>query len=419
LCKRNSREVGAPPDSMRILIASGTWYPERNGVARVATEVGRGLARRGHEVTALVPRATGLPREDFDGSLRVLRVIERGLLPLTIKDVFETKRHSRSLGAFDLLLAHGAMTAVGLSSADSAAPLVLVYHASLPRELRFMRSRLPWGHERVVAYLNGPLTGMLDRVALRRSARILILSEYTRSLLLSDHLDQSHKIRAVSGGVETAAFRPRDGMAGARRRLGVRAGRRLLVTVRRAEPRMGIEQLLGAVRLMADDDVDLAVVGGGLLTDELRRLASELGIERRVQFVGKVREEELHDWYRAADLFVLPTVAYEGFGMVTVEALASGTPVVGTSAGATPELLEPLDPRLVTEGSDPHSLAAAIQEALAFVDNDFRARCRRYAEERFDWDRIMPGWEEALASVASGQNRSWAGQMRSPNGYPQ
>ena len=118
-------------------------------------------------------------------------------------------------------------------------------------------------------------------------------------------------------------------------------------------------------------------------------------------FVGPVAEDELLDWYRAADIFVLPTVAYEGFGMVTVEALASGTPVVGTPAGATPELLARLDQRLVAQGSDPDSLAAAIREVLTFADADLRARCRDYALARFDWDRVTPAWEEALEEAAS------------------
>ena len=115
-----------------------------------------------------------------------------------------------------------------------------------------------------------------------------------------------------------------------------------------------------------------------------------------MRFVGRVAEDALPDWYRAADLFVLPTVAYEGFGMATVEALASGTPVVGTPAGATPELLEPLDPRLVAAGSDPDSLAVAIRDALAFIDDDFRDRCRDYAVARFGWDRVTRTWEEEL-----------------------
>ena len=131
----------------------------------------------------------------------------------------------------------------------------------------------------------------------------------------------------------------------------------------------------------------LAVVGGGLLTDELRRLSSQLGLDGRVRFVGRVAEDELLDWYRAADLFVLPTVAYEGFGMVTVEALASGTPVVGTPAGATPELLEPLDRGSSREARTLTRWRPRSAMSLVFADDDFRARCREYALARFDWDR--------------------------------
>ena len=84
-----------------------------------------------------------------------------------------------------------------------------------------------------------------------------------------------------------------------------------------------------------------------------------MGLEGRVELVGHVSDSELALWHRAADVFVLPTVAYVGFGLVTAEALASGTPVVGTRVGATPELLEPLDPRLLAHGTDPEDLAEA------------------------------------------------------------
>jgi glycosyltransferase involved in cell wall biosynthesis len=388
---------------MRVLVASGTWDPERNGVARVATEVGRRLAAFGHDVTAIVPRVASLPSAEHDGSLTVHRVIERGRLPLTLTDVLETARRSRSIEPFDVMLAHGASTAVGLARARLPAPLVLVYHASYPRELRFMRPRLPWGRERFVAYVNEPLAIVLERAAVRRCTRIFVLSDYSRSLLTADHPHQSRKIVSVSGGVDTSSFAPADGKRAARVRLGLDLDRRLLVTVRRAEPRMGIEQLLRALRSVSGERLGLAVVGGGLLTDELLRLSSRLGLNGQVRFVGRVSEDELRDWYRAADLFVLPTVAYEGFGMVTLEALASGTPVVGTTAGATPQLLEPLDRRLVARGSSPESLAAAIGDALAFGDDAFRARCREYALARFDWDRITRIWEEELAGACGGE----------------
>jgi glycosyltransferase involved in cell wall biosynthesis len=142
------------------------------------------------------------------------------------------------------------------------------------------------------------------------------------------------------------------------------------------------------------------------MRDALRTEASRLGLADRVRFLGRVSEGELRTLYAAADLFVLPTVAYEGFGMATVEALASGTPVVGTSVGATPELLEPLEPRLLAPEPTGPALAAAIRWVLGNTSDAFRARCAAYARERFDWEVAIEGWEDALARASELSVRS-------------
>ena len=371
-------------------------------MARVATEVARRLAQRGHGVTALVPRAPGLPAEEREGSLVVHRVIERGRLPLTIQDVLETRRHVRALGPFDVALAHGPMTAVGIARARLPAPLVLVFHASHARELRFTRRRLRWGRDRLVAYLNEPLTSVLEKAAVRRSTRILALSEYSDGLIAdrSSRAPSTKSGPSPGGSMSTGSARGTDGKAPESGLVSSEIAR-LLVAVRRAEPRLGLDRLLRAVASLDEGDtVGLAVVGGGMLTDELVRLSGELGLDDRTRFLGRVSDSELRDWYRAADLVVLPTVAYEGFGMVTAEALAAGTPVVGTPVGATPELLVPLDPRLLAAGSDPDALAAAIRNAFTFADAEFGGRCRTYAAARFDWNRVIVGWEDALTDAA-------------------
>jgi glycosyltransferase involved in cell wall biosynthesis len=202
----------------------------------------------------------------------------------------------------------------------------------------------------------------------------------------------------VPGLVDTERFTPGDGKVAARGRLGLEADGPVLLTVRRLEPRMGIDRLLRALPLLGRDDATLVVVGSGSLAGDLPCLAAELGIAERVLFVGPVSDDaHLADWYRAADLFVLPTTAYEGFGMATVESLASGTPVVGTAIGATPELLAPLDRRLVAPTADPEFLASTIAAALDFATTeDFAARCRAQTEERFGLTNAVPAWEEAL-----------------------
>jgi glycosyltransferase involved in cell wall biosynthesis len=321
-------------------------------------------------------------------------------LPQTLTDPVETWRHARELPdeAFDVLLAHESTTAFGLKGRAKQTPLVLMFHASAAREQRFLRSQLRPGLRKLSTYALAPPLGALERQAVAAADRVLVLSEFSRSLLLEDHGLDGTRIRTVPGLVDTERFAPGDGKAAARGRLGLDVDGPLLLTVRRLEPRMGIDRLLRALPLLSEDDVTLVVVGSGSLAGDLPRLAAELGAAERVLFVGPVSDDaRLADWYRAADLFVLPTTAYEGFGMATVEALASGTPVVGTAIGATPELLAPLDPRLIAQTADPEALAATIGEALDFATTeDFAARCRAQTEERFGLPNAVAAWETAL-----------------------
>ena len=385
---------------MRILVAIDQWFPDRPaGSARLAAASAAGLAARGHEVTVLAPK-NGSVGESREAGVVVRRVLARNVLPQTLTDPVETWRHARDLPAdgFDVLLAHESTPAVGLRSRAKRTPLVLMFHASAAREQRFLRSQLRPGLRKLSTYALAPPLDLLERQAVAAADRVLVLSAFSRSLLQEDHAIDGARVSNVPGLVDTDRFAPADGKSAARERLGLEADGPVFLTVRRLEPRMGIDRLLRALPRLERDDATLVVAGSGSLGGELPRLAAELGVAERVLFVGPVADDSrLAAWYRAADLFVLPTTAYEGFGMATVEALATGTPVVGTAIGATPELLSPLDPRLVAPSADPGALAAAIDDALGFAVTDAFARgCRAYAEERFGVGNAIEAWEEAL-----------------------
>ncbi len=389
---------------MRILVATDQWFPDlRGGSARVATETAQGLARRGHDITVIAPVAEDQPVEAEDGSLTLLRVLSRRALPQTFADPIGTWRHARRIieSPFDLVIAHQVTTAAGVLGARLGIPLILVYHASVRRELLFLRGRHPVRWKRLATFPLVPVVAGYERFALGRAARVLILSEFTRSLLRADHGDTTaEKAVRVPGGVDSHAFTPGDGVAAARERLGVDPAEKKLLTVRRLEPRMGLEELLHAMTLPAvPPDATLTIVGRGSLDRRLEALARGLGLESRVLFIGGATDEQLSDWYRSADLFVLPTVAYEGFGMATAEALSSGTPVVGTPVGATPELLAPLDERLLATDSSPLAIAEAISRGLALSSPAFRRACREYAVASFGWERVMASWDDAVAGV--------------------
>lgn len=380
------------------------WFPDvKGGSARVAVAVASGLADRGHEVVVLAPRHPGAPQHSSTANLELHRTLGTRLDPRSITDAVETWRYARHHldRRFDVVLAHQISNAVGLLAARLPAPLALVFHASAQREARFDRASLQSSRARVKSVLLDPILGLMERLSLTQATRVFVLSDFSRALAIQRSAAAEGRIRKVGGGVDTKRFIPATNRSRLREGLGIAPGTVALFTVRRLEPRMGIDSLLASVPLLrAEKPVHLFIAGGGSMRNHLARLSDDYGLADRVTFLGTVTDNELLTWYQAADLFVLPTLAYEGFGMVTAEALACGTPVVGTAVGAIPEVLGPLDDRLLAEPT-PDSLATAITSALRLPARDLRARSRDYAAATFSWSSVLANWEAALTEAAN------------------
>jgi glycosyltransferase involved in cell wall biosynthesis len=249
----------------------------------------------------------------------------------------------------------------------------------------------------------------LERAAVRRARRIVVLSDYSRSLVCDDHPSACERVRVARGGVDTELFSPGSGQDAARAALGIPGDRALLFAVRRLEPQLGVEALVEAFHRLPPR-THLVVAGEGKLAPRLHELASDLGVGDRVRLVGAQGEDGMRLWYRAADLFVLPPAPHEGFGMATLEALASGTPAVAAPVGANPEVLGPLEPRLLARSARPGDMAAAIGESLELTGPSLRERCRDYAVGRFAWQRVIGVWEDALAEAAESTRGSGGGR---------
>lgn len=388
---------------MRILVATDQWSPDVvGGSARVASDTARALARRGHEIVVLAPAQPGRARVEEEGGAEVRRVLRRGPFPQTFADPVLTRRHAQSLRgrSFDLLVAHQATNAAGLVAARLGVPVVFVFHASATLEMRFLRRRVR-GVRRAAAYALDPALTVLERRAIDGANGILALSRFSEELLRTRHPRAAGRVHVVGGGVDEAFFTKPPDPEECRRRLRIPPGT-LLFTARRLEPRMGVDSLIEALPLIDDDRVVLAVAGSGSLLYALDSRVRELGLERRVRLLGRVSETDLRSLHAAADLFVLPTVAYEGFGMSTVEALAAGTPAVGTAVGATPEIVGDLGAEFVAATPEPAALAAAIRRVVPLLGPELRHRARRLAEARYRWEIVIVRWEDALTAVARG-----------------
>jgi glycosyltransferase involved in cell wall biosynthesis len=204
------------------------------------------------------------------------------------------------------------------------------------------------------------------RFALRRAARVIAVSESLKRDAVALGIP-AERVRVIENGIDPGLFHPID-RTEARRSLGLPKYGPLLVSVGTLAPRKGFHLVMEAMAKLKKSwpTLRFAIVGGdgaeGAMGTELRQLARKLEIDDRVIFAGPRKRGELASWYAAADLFVLAT-AHEGCPNVVLEALACGTPVVGTPVGSIPELLTS-EVGLIVE-RDVQSIAAGIDKALS------------------------------------------------------
>ncbi|AKU09511.1 glycosyltransferase [Haloferax gibbonsii] len=190
----------------------------------------------------------------------------------------------------------------------------------------------------------------------------------------------------VPNGYDTDAFE-RVSTAAARERLGVDDDAPVVFALGTLKPRKGFQHLLRAMTRVHESEPEarLVIGGQGGMRDELESLAGELGIDDRTDLLGYVDSETLNDWMNAADVFVLPSYS-ESFGVVQLEAMACGTPVVATKNGGSEEVVTSDDYGTLVEGPESHDeLADAVVDALRGPwDAD---AIQAYANE-FTWENV-------------------------------
>lgn len=202
---------------------------------------------------------------------------------------------------------------------------------------------------------------------------VVTVSKHISDTLERDGVDR-HKLRVVRRGVDRALFSPGDKTT-ARRGLSLPETGTILISVGRLVPVKGHSHLLHACRLLAARRVPFRcyLLGDGPLKDELQQQIIQMGLEGTVELRGAQNQSQLAEWYRAADMTVLPSDS-EGVPNVLMESIACGTPFVASDVGGIPEIADSRHDRLVPPAS-PVALADAIEWQLKMRRDDLPARC--------------------------------------------
>lgn len=397
---------------MRLLVLTDEIFPDATGgIGKSLYSECAAMCRHGHEVTVVVRRINhALPLEEVIDGIQVIRLpgprrssLLYYLYPVTIL-ITCIQWLQRTTLSFDVLYILNPLytLAAYISGAHHKGPVAYTFFASMASEIQIGIGHSKYGLFNPVAGAATWFLRPLERIAMEIVTVAFPRSGFSERMLreLCPSVPISKPL--IPLGVNIKQFVPGD-RDQARRQLALPLNRPILVCVRRLDYRMGLQNLIVAMTELTNKhpDVLLLIAGQGPIRTALDEQVDRLKLQDNIRLLGYVSEAELPVYLRAADLFVLPTELLEGFGLATLEALSCGCPVIGTPVGATPEVLAPIDPSLLTRDASPEALFERLNYWLDRQEllHDLGTTCRQVVETYYDIDVVANDLEDRFREM--------------------
>lgn len=376
---------------MRILHIYKDYFPVVGGIENHIRLLAEAQAARGHGVTVLVTSRTARTHLEMLSGVRVIfaaRLFELASAPISLAFIQHLKRESADVTHLHSPYPLGEVANYFWGAETTAT--VLTYHSDIVRQ-------------RMLGALYRPL---LHRILARVDAIIATSPNYVASSPVLARWKEKCVVVPLAYSQPKSDRRPPTAVCDDASEGGGR-----LLFVGRLRYYKGLHYLLQAMTLLPN--VRLTVVGTGPMEREWKDLARALGIAERVAFVGHVADEVLPAYYAACDIFVLPCCERsEAFGVVQLEAMAAGKPVISCDVGTGVAWVNQNEVTgLVVPPRDPRALAEAIQRLVrdkalcARMGAAGQARVRaEFTVERMT-DGVMQVYERACPSIAGGKSK--------------
>lgn len=384
------KDIQLSSASASILTLGTGWFPENpGGLERYIYELTHKLVASQDQVELC---GVGLPTDAKNTRIKLTNLADPdskiSSRLWSIRDNFKKTR----LGKPDAINLHFALYSF---------PILDILPKGVPVTFNFHG---PWASESQEEVVNKKFSiwlkeKLIEQSTYNRCDRFIVLSKAFGQILHQKYQIPWQKIHIIPGGVDIDHFQNNLSRQEARIKLGWPTNRPILFTSRRLVHRMGIDKLLQAIAMIKTGipDIWLAIAGRGHIQALLQQQAKELGLENNVQFLGFLPENDLPVAYQAADLTVMPSQSFEGFGLAIVESLACGTPVLCTPVGGMPEILEKFSPDLITETITVQSIADKLaQIMLGQLPLPSREECRNYTIKNYDWTNIAQQVRQVL-----------------------
>jgi glycosyltransferase involved in cell wall biosynthesis len=367
---------------LRVLIASRGVLPigpGAGGAELVSFQLSKALAARGHQVTLIadvdrahvaVPPSLEVVPVGMDGMRGLVRKLPKGFVRWLLQHLtgnLAVGRRIRQLvrqspDGFDVIHCNGALSAIRAKRA-SPVPVVYTEHDATPWMCRYRR----WW-ERVI---RKAIYRTLNVAAFRRVDRIVTNFELLAQELTERWGIPRERVISIQNAIDIDELTDvRAGLLSVSKELGIS---RYCLFVGSLDLRKSPDILLRA--LSDAPGITCVLVGDGPARQQIEQLAQQLGVAERIRFAGYLRSAELARYYAGADLLVLPSVS-EASPLTILEAMACGTPVLGSSVGGIPDVVEDWKTGFLVKPGDVGQLAMALR----FLTED-RPRLKRMGEE--------------------------------------
>jgi glycosyltransferase involved in cell wall biosynthesis len=404
-----------PSGKLKILVLATMIYPDYfGGAAKVAFEQALQLQNLGHDVTIVTQKKHHyFAKEEKIYGLRFLRYdnpLMRRIFGKSITAGHSLKKYLNSLKLeFDIIISHYPHDSRAFfRSKYKNVPLLYTFHAPSKKEMAVQKLNFEhrhwWGRFFHNTFVNW--THHCENYSVTHATQIAVMSHFMKTELVTTHENvNKNNIHILSSGVNTDAFYvPTDEQRQAlRQELGFKDDELIFLTVRRLTERMGIENLISATSYLTKKypQIRVKIIGDGLLRQTLQKQIKDNNLEDFVELIVELMEQKkLLKYYQAADCFVLPTKLLEGLGIATLEALATGLPVLGTPAGATPEILENINPAMIFRSTRPEHIAMGIKWFIEKGQQlNLPEQCRDYAVKNHNWKEITSNLEKILLAM--------------------
>lgn len=395
---------------LNILFINESFLPDSIGGSQVISyEIAKYLKRLGHNIYILTANPGKAPPEECIEGMRIFRYRFYGdnLIP-SIFSIISTFFKIKKSISLDILHFHHCIPSFIINTLPLPKKIKKISTFYSAWHLEFLVRKGIINFEQKKPLFIGLIANTLKFIqfySLKKSHKITVLSNYCKDQIqIIYNKDLYNRTEVVYPGIDIDRFKPPEDKILLRDKFNVPKNKLLLLTIRRFIPRMGLENLIEAMHYIRNknNSLYLFIGGSGPLENKLKDMVEKYQLNDIIKFLGFIDRREIVYYYQMADIFILPTLALESFGLVILEALACGVPVIATPVGGIKEILGRFEPALLCPDTSSRSIAESILKLSSQPEmlRQIQKKCRLFVlNNNFTWENTARKIEKIYKDI--------------------